>query len=94
MDRVGHALAPIKRRRGLDTALTKGRENLAKLNIFTCNWTLFPVMDTVEAARFTTREGFAGIEDEVAWTPRPGSAMVIEDFFIQTSQSKLVIGTD
>jgi sugar phosphate isomerase/epimerase len=57
-------LAPIKRRRGLDTALTKGRENLTKPKIFTCNWTLFPVMDTVEAARFTAREGFAGIELE------------------------------
>jgi sugar phosphate isomerase/epimerase len=32
--------------------------------IFTCNWTLFPAMDVVEAARFTAREGFAGIELE------------------------------
>lgn len=32
--------------------------------IFTCNWTLFPIMDTVAAARFTAREGFAGIELE------------------------------
>lgn len=32
--------------------------------IYTCNWTLFPVMDVVEAARFTAREGFAGIELE------------------------------
>lgn len=32
--------------------------------IFTCNWTLFPVMDVVEAARFTAREGFSGIELE------------------------------
>ena len=30
-----------------------------KPNIFTCNWTLFPVMDTVQAARFTAIEGFA-----------------------------------
>ena len=32
--------------------------------IYTCNWTLFPLMDCVEAARFTAREGFAGIELE------------------------------
>jgi sugar phosphate isomerase/epimerase len=35
-----------------------------KPNIFTCNWTLFPVMDVIEAARFTGREGFAGMELE------------------------------
>ncbi len=34
--------------------------------IYTCNWTLFPVMDVIEAARFTAREGFAGIELEAA----------------------------
>jgi sugar phosphate isomerase/epimerase len=34
--------------------------------IYTCNWTLFPVMDVVEAARFTAREGFAGMELEAA----------------------------
>jgi sugar phosphate isomerase/epimerase len=32
--------------------------------IFTCNWTLFPIMDTVAAARLSAREGFAGIELE------------------------------
>jgi sugar phosphate isomerase/epimerase len=32
--------------------------------LYTCNWTLFPAMDVVEAARFTAREGFAGIELE------------------------------
>jgi sugar phosphate isomerase/epimerase len=32
--------------------------------IYTCNWTLLPVMDVVEAARFTARDGFAGIELE------------------------------
>jgi len=32
--------------------------------IYTCNWTLFPVMDVIEAARFTAREGFSGIELE------------------------------
>ncbi len=34
------------------------------LNIYTCNWTLAPLMDTVEAARFTAKQGFAGIELE------------------------------
>ncbi len=34
------------------------------------------VMDTMEAARFTAREGFADIKDEVAWTPKSDSAMV------------------
>ncbi len=34
--------------------------------IYTCNWTLFPAMDVVEAARFTAREKFAGIELEAA----------------------------
>ncbi len=33
-------------------------------NIFTCNWTLFPVMDTVAAALFTAEHGFAGMEIE------------------------------
>lgn len=37
---------------------------MTKPNIFTCNWTLFPVMDVIEAARFTAREGFAGMELE------------------------------
>jgi sugar phosphate isomerase/epimerase len=35
---------------------------MAKTNIFTCNSTLFPVMDVIEAAQFTGREGFAGME--------------------------------
>ena len=30
--------------------------------VFTCTWTLLPVMDEIEAARFTAREGFAGME--------------------------------
>lgn len=33
-------------------------------DIFTCNWTLSPVMDTVAAARFTAEHGFAGMEIE------------------------------
>ncbi len=37
---------------------------MTKPNIFTCNWTLFPVMDVIEAARFTAHEGFAGMELE------------------------------
>jgi sugar phosphate isomerase/epimerase len=48
--------------------------------IFTCNWTLFPVMDVIEAACFTAREGFAGIELESSplgfWpTTVPGSTL-------------------
>ncbi len=35
---------------------------MAKTNIFTYNSTLFPVMDVIEAAQFTGREGFAGME--------------------------------
>jgi len=34
--------------------------------IYTCNWTLFPVMDVLQAARFTAEEGFAGIELEAS----------------------------
>jgi sugar phosphate isomerase/epimerase len=37
---------------------------MMKPNIFTCNWTMFPVMDVVEAARFTARERFSGMELE------------------------------
>ena len=37
---------------------------MTKPNIFTCNWTMFPVMDVVEAACFTAREGFSGMELE------------------------------
>lgn len=34
------------------------------LNIYTSNWTLAPLMDAVEAARFTAKQRFAGIELE------------------------------
>ena len=32
--------------------------------VFACNWSLFPLMDSMAAARFAAREGFAGIELE------------------------------
>jgi sugar phosphate isomerase/epimerase len=35
---------------------------MSKPRVFTCTWTLLPVMDEIEAARFTAREGFAGME--------------------------------
>lgn len=35
---------------------------MTKPRVFTATWTLLPVMDPVEAARFTVREGFAGME--------------------------------
>jgi len=50
--------------------------------IYTCNWTLFPAMDVVDAARFTAREGFAGIELEATplgfWPTTVSSAVVRE----------------
>lgn len=50
--------------------------------IYTCTWTLFPVMDVVEAARFTAEEGFAGIELEatpLGFWPTTVSASVIRE---------------
>ncbi len=35
---------------------------MTKSRVFTSTWTLLPVMDPVEAARFTAGEGFAGME--------------------------------
>ena len=35
---------------------------MIKPRVFTCTGTLLPVMDEIEAARFTAREGFAGME--------------------------------
>ena len=35
---------------------------MTKPRIFTCTGTVLPVMDEIEAARFTAREGFAGME--------------------------------
>ena len=35
---------------------------MTKPRVFTITWTLLPVMDPIEAARFTAREGFAGME--------------------------------
>ena len=35
---------------------------MTKPRVFTCTWTLLPVMDEIEVARFTAREGFAGME--------------------------------
>ncbi len=50
--------------------------------IYTCNWTLFPAMDVVQAARFTAREGFAGIELEATplgfWPTTVSSAILRE----------------
>ena len=50
--------------------------------IYTCNWTLFPAMDVVEAARFTAREGFAGIELEatpLGFWPTTVAAAIIDE---------------
>lgn len=35
---------------------------MTKPRVFTCTWTLLSVMDEIETARFTAREGFAGME--------------------------------
>ncbi|MDP6786118.1 MAG: sugar phosphate isomerase/epimerase family protein [Rhodospirillales bacterium] len=35
---------------------------MTKPRVFTCTWTVLSVMDEIEAARFTAREGFAGME--------------------------------
>ncbi len=50
--------------------------------IFTCNWTLFPIMDTVAAARLSAREGFAGIElecDPLGFWPTTIAAATVAD---------------
>lgn len=37
---------------------------MADINLYACNWTLMPAMDTAEMIRFAAREGFAGLELE------------------------------
>lgn len=55
---------------------------MPKPRIYTCNWTLFPVMDVIDAARFTVREGFAGIELEATslgfWPTTVASSTITE----------------
>jgi sugar phosphate isomerase/epimerase len=58
--------------------------------LYTCNWTLFPVMDVVEAARFTARDGFAGIELEASplgfWPTTVAAATIDELALIGNSE--------
>ena len=55
---------------------------MTKPRFFTCTWTLLPVMDEVEAARFTAREGFAGMEiqcNPLGLWPTTASRSIIDE---------------
>jgi sugar phosphate isomerase/epimerase len=59
----------------MENAMTKPR-------VFTCTWTLLPVMDEIEAARFTAREGFAGMEiqcNPLGLWPTTASRSIIDE---------------